>query len=214
MLSVSHLSKSFNRRPVLADITFEIATGETVVFMGKNGAGKSTLLRILARIMACDKGEVSFQNHDLLKGAPTTRKDLLYLGHASGMYSALSAVENLSLALRLRGMHTSKEIIIEALTHYGLFDQKDDPIAIYSQGMLQRLKLTYAELAEWTLLLMDEPFSGLDDDGAKLMHDAILQWKSEAQSLCLVLHDEAKGKLYGDRILRIENGEIQESLCF
>lgn len=211
MLSVSHLSKSFNRRPVLADITFNIATGETVVFMGKNGAGKSTLLRILARIMACDKGEVRFQNQDLLKGAPTARKGLLYLGHASGMYSALSAVDNLSLALRLRGIHSSKEMIIEALTRFGLFDQKDDPIAVYSQGMLQRLKLTYAELAEWTLVLMDEPFSGLDDDGAKLMHDAISQWKSEGQSLCLVLHDEKRAKLYGDRILRIENGEIRES---
>ncbi len=210
MLSVSNLSKSFNRRSVLTDITFEIGDGETVVFMGKNGAGKSTLLRILSRIMACDQGAITFQNHDLLKGMPTARKNLLYLGHATGMYSALSAVENLSLALQLRGSSTSRETIFEALKQNGLFNQKDDPIAIYSQGMLQRLKLTYAELAQWSLLLMDEPFSGLDDDGIQQMHQILMHWKSEGKSLCLVLHDADKAALYGDRILRIEHGVIME----
>ncbi len=209
MLFVSHLSKSFNRRSVLKNITFDITAGETIVIMGKNGAGKSILLRIIARIMACDKGSVKFQNHDLLKGVPVIRKDLLYLGHAPAMYSGLSAMENLSLTLQLRGTPVLEEEIIKVLDQYGLLQQKDDPITIYSQGMLQRLKLTYAELAQWSLLLMDEPFSGLDDDGTAQMHTALIQWKSEGKTMCLVLHDEAMATKYGDRILRLKNGEIQ-----
>lgn len=209
MLSVSHLSKSFNRRPVLSDITFEITDGETVVVMGKNGAGKSTLLRILARIMACDRGTATFQNHNLLKGLPVVRKDLLYLGHAPAMYSALSAVDNLSLALKLRETPASNKTIVDTLGQYGLSNQKDDPISIYSQGMLQRLKLTYANLAQWTLLLMDEPFSGLDEEGTSRMENALTQWKTGGKAMCLVLHDEAMAKKYGDRILRLNNGVIQ-----
>ena len=91
MLSVSNISKSFDHRTVLNNITFHVEVGETVIIMGKNGAGKSTLLRIIARIMACDKGEILFQNNDLLNGSPLVRQKLLYVGHASAMYTILSA---------------------------------------------------------------------------------------------------------------------------
>jgi ABC-type multidrug transport system ATPase subunit len=97
MLSVSNIKKYFNRRSVLKNVSFSIKEGETVVIMGKNGAGKSTLLRIMARIMTCDGGEISFQNGDVLRGFPSTRKKILYLGHAPAMYTVLSAVENESM---------------------------------------------------------------------------------------------------------------------
>lgn len=74
MLSVSNISKSFNYRSVLKDVSFTISAGETVVIMGKNGAGKTTLLRIIARIMACEKGKILFHNHNLFDGKPSVRK--------------------------------------------------------------------------------------------------------------------------------------------
>ena len=111
MLSVSRLSKSFNLRPVLREVTFDVKSGETIIFMGKNGAGKTTLLRILARIMTCDGGEILFQNKDLLKGSPDKRKKILYLGHAPAMYSSLSAVENLKLVMNLRSTPISEVTI-------------------------------------------------------------------------------------------------------
>ena len=92
MLSVSNISKSFNYRSVLKDVSFTLNEGETVVIMGKNGAGKTTLLRIIARIMACEKGKIFFQNQNLLNGKPSIRKKILYIGHAPAMYSALSAI--------------------------------------------------------------------------------------------------------------------------
>jgi ABC-type multidrug transport system ATPase subunit len=196
---------------VLKNVSFSIKKEETVVIMGKNGAGKSTLLRILARIMACDGGEISFQNGDLLKGLPSIRKNILYLGHAPAMYTALSAVENLKLAMQLRGMTIGRSKIKKQLGQFGLFDQVDDPISIYSQGMLQRLKLTYAELAHWDLLLIDEPFSGLDRDGIDLMDNAINGWKNIGKSICMVLHNKERAEEYGDRILQLEDGIFLES---
>ena len=206
MLSVSNIKKSFNHRSVLKNVSFSVKEGETVVIMGKNGAGKSTLLRIMARIMTCDGGEILFQNGDVLRGFPSTRKKILYLGHATAMYTALSAVENLKLAMELRGITVNKSKIKNQLNQFGLMNQCDDPISIYSQGMLQRLKLTYAELAYWDLLLIDEPFSGLDKEGIDLMDNAINRWSVKGKSICMVLHDQKKAENYGDRILHLNNG--------
>lgn len=208
MLSVSNISKSFDHRTVLNNITFHVEVGETVIIMGKNGAGKSTLLRIIARIMACDKGEILFQNNDLLNGSPLVRQKLLYVGHASAMYTTLSAIENLQLALRLRGTPVEISRIQDQLNYYGLTNQSNDPISIYSQGMLQRLKLAYASLASWNLLLIDEPFSGLDTEGIALMNKSLHRWKKLGKSMMIVLHNQSRAEELGDRILRIKKGLI------
>ncbi len=209
VLTVSNISKSFDRRPILKDISFTLHQGETIVLMGKNGVGKSTLLRILARIMACDGGQISFQNKDLLKGSPCDRHKLLYLGHAPAMYTTLSAKENIKLALTLRGMTVGLSEIQNQLNYFGIGTQSNDPISIYSQGMLQRLKLAYAELVNWNLLLIDEPFSGLDTDGVGLVETALHRWKEIGKSLILVLHNQFRAKEFGDRILYIQNGSIE-----
>ena len=208
MLSVSNISKSFDHRTVLNNITFHVEVGETVIIMGKNGAGKSTLLRIIARIMACDKGEILFQNNDLLNGSPLVRQKLLYVGHASAMYTILSAIENLQLALRLRGTPVEISSIQDQSNYYGLTNQSNDPISIYSQGMLQRLKLAYASLASWNLLLIDEPFSGLDTEGIALVNKSLHRWKKLGKSMMIVLHNQSRAEELGDRILRIKKGLI------
>ena len=197
MLSVSNISKSFDHRTVLNNITFHVEVGETVIIMGKNGAGKSTLLRIIARIMACDKGEILFQNNDLLNGSPLVRQKLLYVGHASAMYT-----------LTLRGTPVEISRIQDQLNYYGLTNQSNDPISIYSQGMLQRLKLAYASLASWNLLLIDEPFSGLDTEGIALVNKSLHRWKKLGKSMMIVLHNQSRAEELGDRILRIKKGLI------
>jgi len=211
MLSVSNISKSFNYRSVLKDVSFTLNEGETVVIMGKNGAGKTTLLRIIARIMACEKGKIFFQNQNLLNGKPSIRKKILYIGHAPAMYSSLSAIENLTLALDLRYIKANASKILDRLNQFGLGVQANDPISIYSQGMLQRLKLAYAELTDWDLLLFDEPFTGLDQDGAALMNKALTHWIEEGKTMCMVLHNMERAKIYGDQILYLNDG-VMESL--
>ncbi len=95
------------------------------------------------------------------------------------------------------------------LNYFGIGTQSNDPISIYSQGMLQRLKLAYAELVNWNLLLIDEPFSGLDTDGVGLVETALHRWKEIGKSLILVLHNQSRAKEFGDRILYIQNGSIE-----
>ena len=142
---------------------------------------------------------------------PSVRKKILYIGHAPAMYSALSAIENLKLALNLRYIKTNRSKILDRLNHFGLGMQANDPISIYSQGMLQRLKLAYAELTDWDLLLFDEPFTGLDQDGAALMDKALTQWIKEGKTMCMVFHNMERAKIYGDQIFYLNNG-VMESI--
>lgn len=215
MLSVSNLKKSFYHHPVLDEIYFQIREGETVVFMGKNGVGKSTLLRILARISAPDAGEIIFQEADLLRGAPRTRRKILYLGHHPALYPSLSAVENLHLTLELRSQKTtSKAIISRQLQELGLTRQIHDPIGIYSQGMLQRLKLAQASLIDWELLLFDEPFAGLDAEGIIRVQDCLNRWKEGGKTMILVLHSVERAIDHCSRFLFLSKGKISADLSF
>ena len=211
MLSVTGLSKSFNHRKILDNISFQLKFGETAVFMGNNGAGKTTLLRIIARIMTPDKGEIIFENINILTSQPSSRKNILYIGHAPAMYASLSALENLKFALEIRKNKLAESKIIYQLEHFGLLEQANDPISFFSQGMLQRLKLTYAELSNWNLLLLDEPFSGLDKEGEEQMDLALSNWQKKGKSICLVLHNIVKAKIYGHKTFNLLDGKIYQS---
>ena len=119
MLTVNNISKSFNRKKVLVDISFSQRDGESIAFMGKNGTGKSTLFRIIAGLMTYDLGSITFKENDLNKVA-FHRNKLFYLGHAPGMYHALSSIENLNFALKLRNIYLDQKEILKALDDYGL----------------------------------------------------------------------------------------------
>tara|TARA_B110000014_G_scaffold95636_1_gene65633 strand:- start:167 stop:802 length:636 start_codon:yes stop_codon:yes gene_type:complete len=210
MLSISGLSKSFNRRKVLNNLSLEIKTGETAIFMGNNGAGKTTLLRIIAKIMTPDSGKIIFENNNILKGSPSSRKNILYIGHSPGMYASLSALENLKFTLEIRNNLLSENKIKYELERFGLLEQMNDPISFYSQGMLQRLKLTYAELSNWNLLLLDEPFSGLDKSSEDQIDLVLKNWKNNGKTICLVLHSLDKAKIFGDIFFRLEEGRANK----
>lgn len=212
LLSVVKLHKSFYHHKVLNGITFNIRGAETVSIMGKNGVGKSTLLRIIARISAPDSGQILFKGQDLLNGPPETRKPLLYLGHHPALYPSLSAVENLTLALALRQLPENRERVISMLCELGLGNQMNDPIAIYSQGMLQRLKLALASLVDWELLLFDEPFAGLDAEGVERVNGFLCRWKKAGKGLVLVLHSLDRALEYCSRFLFLSDGNIGSDL--
>ena len=189
MLFVKNISKSFNRKKVLIDISFSQKEGESIVFMGKNGTGKSTLFRIIARLMSYDSGSIIFKENDLNKAKALDRNKLFYLGHAPGMY---------------------QREIISALDDYGLSKEINEPIGFYSAGMLQRLKIVCARLIKWDMILIDEPFSSLDNDGVNMVQKEILSWKEKNKTIAMVLHDKSHAEQFCDRILNIESGIIKE----
>ena len=209
MLRVNNISKSFNRKKVLVDISFSQRDGESIAFMGKNGTGKSTLFRIIAGLMTYDLGSITFKENDLNKAA-FHRNKLFYLGHAPGMYHALSSIENLNFALKLRNIYLDQKEILKALDDYGLIKAIKDPIGFYSAGMLQRLKIVCAKLIKWDMILIDEPFSSLDNDGIDMVQKEILEWREKNKTIAMVLHQKSHAEQFCDRILNIESGIIKE----
>jgi ABC-2 type transport system ATP-binding protein len=189
LLSIANLTKSFFHRPVLNGISFSITAGEVVGLLGRNGAGKSTLLRIIAGLSSFDGGTVSINDQRVASTNYRARADFLYLGHAVGMYPVLSAVENLRYAAELYSVTPDAARIRSVLATVGLSRQQDEAIKVYSQGMLQRLKLALASLLPWPLLLFDEPFAGLDSQGRSFTDTVIQQWKRDGRTMLLVVHD-------------------------
>lgn len=179
-----------------------------VALMGKNGAGKSTLLRILARISAPTDGSALFKGRNLFSGSATDRQGLLYIGHAPGLYPVLSARENLSLFAGFHNVQITPADIDEALALVGLLEQADDQIRIYSQGMLQRLKLCMAILIDWDLLLFDEPFAGLDAQGRVLVEGIFSEWRRQKRTMLLVVHDLDWAWDQCSRLVLLANGNI------
>ena len=211
MLFVNKICKSFNRIRVIESLSFSQSNNEFIALMGNNGSGKTTTLRILARAMRPDSGSIIFQDKDLLSHESMYRSGILYLGHDPGMYSHFTARENLSFALSLRGLKIAQKKIDISLDSFDLLASADKPISIFSKGMLQRLKLVFADLAPWDLLLFDEPFSGLDSNGIEIIERQLNNWKKNNKSIIMVLHDESIAQKYADRKLIISSGKIVQS---
>ena len=211
MLFVNKICKSFNRIRVIESLSFSQSNNEFIALMGNNGSGKTTTLRILARAMRPDSGSIIFQDKDLLSHKSINRSSILYLGHEPGMYSHFTSRENLSFALSLRGLKIAQKKIDTSLDSFDLLASADKPISIFSKGMLQRLKLVFADLAPWDLLLFDEPFSGLDSNGIEIIERQLNNWKKNNKSIIMVLHDESIAQKYADRKLIISSGKIVQS---
>ena len=211
MLFVNKICKSFNRIRVIESLSFSQSNNEFIALMGNNGSGKTTTLRILARAMRPDSGSIIFKDKDLLSHKSMYRLGILYLGHEPGMYSHFTPRENLSFALSLRGLKIAQKKIDTSLDSFDLLASADKPISIFSKGMLQRLKLVFADLAPWDLLLFDEPFSGLDSNGIEIIERQLNNWKKNNKSIIMVLHDESIAQKYADRKLIISSGKIVQS---
>jgi len=192
----------------LEDLSFQVREGEVVGLMGRNGVGKSTLLRILARISAPDRGKILFRGQNIFKGSALDRRGIHYLGHAPGLYPSLTAGENISFALTFHGEKPDQTRITAALDRVGLTAQRKDPIRVYSQGMLQRLKVALANLLPWTLLLFDEPLTGLDTQGSKLVESLLKEWRTPHRALLMVAHDLEWVLTFCSRVLILEQGAL------
>ena len=208
MLQVSQISKSFNYNSILKNVTFSQNKGESISLMGKNGAGKTTLLRIIARLMTCDNGQIFFNDKNLLGNNYNIRKKILYIGHEVSMYSSLTAVENLKIALTLRGLKSKISNIDLFLEKFGLLNQLSNPISVYSKGMLQRLKLCLSDIVDCDFIMIDEPFSGLDHEGIEVASSLIENWKKNKKTILMVLHNQEYAKTFSDRILKIDSGVL------
>ncbi len=208
MLTVSNISKSFHYKPVLKNIHFSVSTGETTALIGKNGAGKSTLLRILAKISTPEEGQIKFNGNDILDGMEVNRQGIYYCGHAPGLYPSLTAGENLYYFSAFHGNRPETDKINLVLQDFDLIDAVNEPVKVYSQGMLQRLKLALIELIDWSMLLIDEPFNGLDIAGREFVKNKMQDWQNGKRSILFVDHDIDRALELSSRVMILDQHSI------
>ncbi|HEX9751585.1 MAG TPA: ABC transporter ATP-binding protein [candidate division Zixibacteria bacterium] len=168
-LEVENLSKSYGRRVICHDINLTAAPGELVAVVGPNGSGKSTFLRIIAGLTRPDSGSVSHRYAGQVLSSNRLHKSVGMVSADLALYDELTALENLRLAARLSRMHQDYKQLGDALAEFGLAGRGDERVATYSSGMKQRLKLCVALLKRPSLLLLDEPTTGLDPEGVELV---------------------------------------------
>ena len=179
MIRARRVSKRFGEKRVLERLDLSVAPGELVVVTGPNGSGKTTLLRLCAGLAAPTSGDLE---------VGVGRERIGYLGHEPLVYRELTALENLELYGRLYRVSERRERIGMLLERFGLWHARAERTGSFSRGMLQRLALCRTFLHEPDLLLLDEPFSALDAEGADLL-DCELQERHGRQTLLVATHE-------------------------
>ena len=179
MIRARGLEKRYGRRRALRPLDVDLDRGGFLVVTGANGSGKTTLLRLLAGLAAPTGGELEVEAH---------RGRLGYLGHEPLLYRDLTALENLDLFGRLYRVPERRERIGMLLERYGLWEVRGERVASYSRGMTQRLALCRALLHEPELLVLDEPFTALDAEGAELLDRQLAELAGTA-TFVLTTHD-------------------------
>jgi len=173
------IEKRYGRKRVLNGVDIAVPVGGFALVTGPNGSGKTTLLRMLAGLTVPSRG-------DLVVGAD--RSDIGYLAHEPLVYRELTALENLDLFGRLYRVPERRERIGMLLERFGLWEARNERVAAYSRGMAQRLALCRTLLHEPGLLVLDEPYSALDEDGATLL-DRELEALAGSRTLVVATHD-------------------------
>ena len=179
MIAARALTKRYGEHEALSGVDVDVPAGGTLLVTGRNGSGKSTLLRLFTGLLRPSGGELRVE---------ASRAAIGYVGHETLLYRELTALENLELYGRLYRIPERRERIGMLLERYGLWDVRHMRISAYSRGMQQRLALCRALLHDPRLLLLDEPYTGLDSEGAELL-DRELAAARGTQTLVVSTHD-------------------------
>jgi len=208
MIRLHALVKQYGLNPVLRGVDLHVGQGEFVTLVGPNGAGKSTLLGIVATLLRPTSGEVRVGGWSLPHQADRVRRHIGLVSHHSLLYRDMTAAENLTFFAKLYRLDRSEERVMEALRKVGLFARQRDPVGTFSRGMVQRLTIARATLHEPDVLLLDEPYTGLDPEASHLL-DALLQEESaRGRTILMITHDLGHGLGLADRLVILYRGQI------
>jgi heme exporter protein A len=207
MIEVQGLAKYFGRFSALRDLHLTVRDGEFIALFGRNGAGKTTFLRILAGLSRASSGtvRVSVPGRQAYR---SVRGLIGYLSHNTALYGDLSALENLRFFARLLDLPSGEENLQEHIRRVGLSGRERDPVRNYSRGMQQRLAIARAFLHEPPILLLDEPFTGLDQGGTDFLKAYLTEAHSRGKTCLMAIHDPALGYELADRLVVIEKGVV------
>ncbi len=207
ILEVKNLEKSFSKKLIVKNISFDIKEGEIVGFVGPNGAGKTTTLKLITNLIFPDKGQVKINNFNLFKQREKALASLAAIIETPGLYTYLSGRDNMEYIRKLRNV--SKDKMNSIIKEIGLDSRIEDKVKKYSLGMKQRLALGMCLMCEPKLLILDEPTNGLDPSGTQELRELIVSLAKE-KHIAVLFSSHLLGEVERicDKIVFIKDGQI------
>ncbi|MGA1598310.1 MAG: heme ABC exporter ATP-binding protein CcmA [bacterium] len=209
LISLEGVSKRFGYRTILNQIRFEVHEGESVLLLGNNGAGKSTLLRLISSLSRPTSGRLCYRGQPYADCHLELLANLGVLSHESRFYPDLSAEENLRLYGRLYQVHGLSQKVPEVLEEVRLSHVQQAPVRTFSSGMTKRLMIARLMLYQPRLLLLDEPYTGLDQTSVSWLQQWLREHVRAGGSLLLVTHQLELGLAVSNRVLLLHQQALR-----
>jgi heme exporter protein A len=210
LLETRALGVSFGSRVALRDVGISIRRGEVLALFGPNGAGKTTLLRVLSTLLRPTRGQAFLEGLDLSSRRlrSVARRRIGLLSHQTMLYDRLTALENLLFYARMYAVPSPEDRCLSLLGEMGLSGREDDQAGEYSRGMQQRLAIARALVHDPELLLLDEPFSGLDPQAAAFLLRLVAEQSNRGKTLVFTSHDLEAGLSICHRAAILSRGAL------
>jgi heme exporter protein A len=202
------LRRTFAGATVLAGVDLVVEGGECVALLGANGAGKTTLLRVLAMLLRPSGGRLRLFGEDASARPASALRRIGYVGHESACYGDLTAIENLAFYAELYGIAGAAKRVDELVAWTELGRSARRPVRTFSRGMTQRLALARALLHRPELLLLDEPFTGLDPHATALLDSLLADLRAAGHAIVLSTHDVPRAAALASRVVMLHRGRI------
>jgi heme ABC exporter ATP-binding subunit CcmA len=209
-LAVEDVSRHFGRRRAVSRVTFTIDSGTMLGLLGPNGAGKSTLLAMLATLLRPSAGQIRYGAQDAGQHGAALRGTIGVLGHDLFLYPELTAQENLEFFAALYDVAAPREAAVRALQQANLADRGGDLVSSFSRGMRQRVALERALIHRPRLLLLDEPFTGLDDASAAALAGRLKTLQQAGAMVIVATHDLDVAEGMFDRAVFLRDGRMMD----
>jgi heme exporter protein A len=205
-IEANRLCKSFDEHPALRDIDLKIHFGESLAVFGPNGAGKTTLIKILATIMNPSSGSILVDGISAKDNAEEARRKIGVVSHNTFLYGNLTAYENLDFYRRLYDMPEKR--ILEVAEMVGMQTRLHDYVSTLSRGMQQRFSIARALLHKPSIILLDEPETGLDQQALAFLWEVLKSGDKEKRTVIIATHNLDRGLEVSDRVLILARGRI------
>ena len=210
MLHIEHLTKTYGDKRAVDDLTLHIAPGEIYGFIGHNGAGKTTTLKCIAGILRFDTGEIVIDGHSVKEAPLECKKRIAYIPDNPDLYDFMTGIQFLNFIADIFGIDagTREERIAKYAASFELTEDLAQPIAAYSHGMKQKLAMIAAWLHAPKLILMDEPFVGLDPKASHLLKTMMRAFCDEGGAIFFSTHVLEVAEKLCDKVAIIKQGKL------